>query len=262
MKSPRNETLINRARPTVGVRGVLTALSLAAGVFLLLPGVSYAATLDCTVNFSNRTALFYLVDNAASTFAVPSTIVNGRIVPWAQTEPLPSSAQTDLNRWEYRENCDLSRISVWDQYHGHFHLVFRDPSVKLCSVAGRTTFGRRINGQCVPIDPLTEPRYAASMFSNSWFEILLLNYAGLPNPAGSPGTLRAFDLKTIEVGGTTPIQMWFRKIDGSVWGFSNLGAGVNWDVSGAASGIVAIWISGAPGAQGSFVINGFSIRTR
>ena len=81
------------------------------------------------------------------------------------------------------------------------------------------------------------------------------------NSNGNVGVLRRFDLRTIEVGGTVPIQVWFRKTDGSVWGYSNLPVGV-WDVSGAAAGIVAVWISGAPGqVNEGFRINSFSIRT-
>ena len=88
---------------------------------------------------------------------------------------------------------------MWDQNDGHFHLTFRDPSInRVC--LGTGTFGRMINGTCVPAS-LSEPRNATSMFSNSWFEILLLKYIDLPNPAGSPGALRPFDLKSIHVGG-------------------------------------------------------------
>jgi hypothetical protein len=259
MKPLLTRTLTDSASPTQSAKRLLMALTLVFALFLLSPSVSYSATQDCTVNFSNRNALFAIVDQAALTFVVPSTLIDGRVAAWAQIEPRPSSAQTDLNRWQYRENCDASRISVWDQNDGHFHLMFRDPSLKLCLATGK--YGRTINGKCVPVDPLSEPRYASSMFSNSWLEILLLKYIGSPNPAGSPGALRPFDLKSIHVGGTTPIQMWFRKVDGSVWGFSNLPAGVNWDVSGSASNIVAIWVSGAPGSQGAFELNGFSIRT-
>jgi hypothetical protein len=55
--------------------------------------------------------------------------------------------------------------------------------------------------------------------------------------------------------------MWFRKADGSVRGWSELSAGVNWDVSGSASGIIAVWVSAVAGAGNLsyFTINDFSI---
>ena len=99
------------------------------------------------------------------------------------------------------------------------------------------------------------------MFSNSWFEITLLRYVGDPSATVKPGRLITFDLKTIHVGGNTPIQLWFRKTDGSVWGFHSLAAGVNWNISDSASDIVAAWISGANGSRENFVLDNFSIRS-
>jgi hypothetical protein len=238
----------------------VAALSIAAATILLTPAFSYAANQSCTVDFSNRAALANMFQQASWTFAVASTVVNTQIVQWTKRESSPTSAQTDLNRWQYRQGCDGGRISVWDQYDGHFHLSFRDPTLSCLAANG---FGRMIGRNCVaPTDYTLEPRVAISHDGSAWWEILLLNYQGLPNPAGSPGAVRAFDLKTIAVGGTTPIQMWFRKIDGSVWGFSKLGAGTNWDVSGSASGIVAVWISAVSGNDEPFTIDGFTLVTR
>jgi hypothetical protein len=43
----------------------------------------------------------------------------------------------------------------------------------------------------------------------------------------------------------TPIQLWVRKTDGSVWGWKNLPQG-NWLRGPAASNIVAAWLAGTP----------------
>jgi len=228
---------------------LIAAVTFAAGLFMSLASVSYSA--DCAVNFDDPTAISNIFQKASSTFVVPSTRSNGQITQWTVPEANPTSAQRDMNRWEYRQNCGSLGISVWEQtYHNHFHLMFKDPTLQCVTEIG---FGRMIGGKCVPpADYSREPRVAVSMGADAWWEILLLNpYSG---------TLRTFDLKTIAVGGTTPIQMWFRKKDGSVWGFSQLSAGVNWDVSGSASGIVAVWVSGGLGARGPFTINGFTIR--
>src|SRR5262249_32415092 len=114
-------------------------------------------------------------------------------------------------------------------------------------------FGLKKGGQCVvPADWADEKRYALSM-PDDWWEVLLLD---------DRGALMTFDLETISVAGTVPIQMWFRKTDGSVWGWQELGAGVKWDTSGGASGIIAAWIGPVAGQHESFNISDFSVSAR
>jgi hypothetical protein len=250
-KTLMKKTLANRTRTMQTAKKAIAAVTLAAGLFLVLPSVSYSANplASCAVNWDNPNALGRIYDKASTTFAVASTYdSNGRLVYWdpKPAEPIPSSAQTNPKRWMYKEYCGNGYISVWVQNYSHFHLSFEDPSMNCVNEFG---FGRMIGGKCVsPADYAREPRVAESHDGFSWWEILYLN----------GGTLKTFDLKTISVGGDTPIQMWFRKVDGSVWGWPELGAGVNWNVSGSASGIVAVWVSAKAGNPYSFRINDFS----
>jgi hypothetical protein len=273
MKTLMKKVLGNKTRTMQTAKKAITAVRLAlTGVFLFLPNISYSADLpqQCTVNWSDPRALSWFYDQAAGGLGYPTTL-NGRneLIPWdTNSEPTPTSAQTNTNRWQYRQNCGQGRISVWDQSLEHLHLGFKDPALnyplscftsKVIYGQNITVTGRKIADKCVPSDDYSlEPRIASSHGSlfgdDDWWEILLLD-------RNTPGKLRTFDLNTISVGGDTPIQMWFRKVDGSVSGFNILRAGVNWDVSGSASGIVAVWIGNVTGIQrrGPWTINDFSI---
>jgi hypothetical protein len=225
---------------------MITAVSLAAGLYMIQASSAFAHVEECSINWDNRFALSNILEQARTTFVVPTTFDrNGQLTDCQTTG---NSAQNNLSCWQYQHPCGHGRISVWDQYYEHFHLGFEDESIGSCFINGG--FGRMINNRCVAPDWASEPRIATSHFGDAWWEILLL----APN-----GDLKTFDLKTISVGGTTPIQMWFRKVDGSVWGWSELPAGVNWDVSGSASGIVAVWVSAVAGNLEPFTINDFSI---
>jgi hypothetical protein len=150
----------------------------------------------------------------------------------------------------YRQACGTAVVSVWDQYYGHYHLGFEDPSIGGCLVDGG--FGRRIGSICLRPAWSFEPRSATSHAGGAWWEILLMDL-------NNGGRLRVFDLKTLAVGGRTNVQLWFRKADGSVWGWSDLPPGVNWSFGEAASRIVAAWISAGPGLTTPFTIEGFTI---
>jgi hypothetical protein len=232
-----------RTKATQTLKRTITAVSLAAGLFMVQVPSASALAQECTVNWDDPSALGYIYDQARLGFVVPTTFDNQLCTPSG------NSAQTNLRCWQYRQDCGTSRISVWDQYYDEWHLPFEDPSIGQCVI--NNGFGRMIGGRCVAPDWVHEPRYAVSHEGDAWWEILLL---------GPSHDLKTFDLKTISVGGTTPIQMWFRKVDGSVWGWDQLPAGVNWDVSGSASSIVAVWISAVTGNLSPFTINGFSIR--
>ena len=84
MKPLLTRTLTDSASRTQTAKRLLTALNFVAALFLLSPSVSYSATQDCTVNFSDSSALNAIVGKAASTFVVPSTLIDGRVAAWAQ----------------------------------------------------------------------------------------------------------------------------------------------------------------------------------
>ena len=256
-------TLAATIVPGSGVHNAKTAIAtIFFGVALLLSGAkpSSAAPLpDCKVDFSDRTALLNLYEQAAGIFVWPSTMVNGKITNWQVPETGPTSAQTNMNRWQYRQTCASSRLSVWDQYSA----MMLPPRYPWC-LASRG-FGRLVSipfsgNLCLPIfDYAAEPRVAEAHYGSTWWEIELLDYVGGPTATVMPGKLRAFDLKKVEVGGTTPIQIWFRKTDGSVWGFNSLAAGATHDVSGSAKNIVAVWISAADSNAATFSLKSFTI---
>jgi hypothetical protein len=235
-----------RAKAIRPWKRMITAVSLAAGLYMVQAPSAFAHVEECIINWDNRFALSNILQQARATFVVPTTFdQNGQLTACQTTG---NSAQNNLNCWQYQHPCGHGRISVWDQYYRHFHLGFEDESISSCFIDGG--FGRMIDNRCVAPDWAGEPRIATSHAGDAWWEILLL----APN-----GDLKTFDLETIAVGGTTPIQMWFRKVDGSVWGWSELPAGANWDVSGSASGIVAVWVSAVAGNISPFTINDFSI---
>jgi hypothetical protein len=267
MKTPLKDVEINKTRTAQ----TTAVVSLAAGLLLFAPNVAFSQPPPppppakvCAVNWNDRLAVGLMYNQAADTFVVPTRLVNGKHVASRTLERSPTSAQTDTSRWEYRQLCGPGVISVWDQYAGHFHLMFKDPAIGACFASsvinGETIngFGRNINGKCVAPDWQGEPRVAFSMGGGTWWEILNLDFFSAFGNGGQ-GITRAFDLNSISVGGTVPIQLWFKKADGSVWGFSRLSPGVNWNVEGSASGIVAAWVGPELGDNSPFVINGLSV---
>jgi hypothetical protein len=173
------------------LKRTITAVSLAAGLCMVQAPNTSAE--ECIINWDNRDALNNILQQARNMFVVPTTFDHNGQLTSCQTTG--NSAQNNLNCWQYRQTCGHGRISVWDQYYRHFILGFEDQSIGSCFINGG--FGRKIFNWCFPPDWAGEPRIASSHFGDAWWEILLL----APN-----GALKTFDLKTIAVGGTTPIQ--------------------------------------------------------
>jgi hypothetical protein len=236
---------------------------LTAGLLLAGSTNAFSQQGECAVTWDDKAALSNIWEKAISTFAVPTT--NDMSVATGskdsnglmQCKSNGNSAQTNPKCWEYRQTCGRGKLSVWSQYAKHFHLMFEGvdaldvhSSTFYCNDS-RGKLGLKKGGQCVvPADWADEKRSAMSM-PDDWWEVLLID---------DRGALMTFDLETISVSGTTPIQLWFRKTDGSVWGWQELGAGVKWDTSGGASQIVAAWIGAVAGKSESFNIPDFSIR--
>ena len=110
-----NEIAVHSQRRTQTRRNAIAAISFAVAAFLLLPTASYSQTpQDCTVTFSDRYALLNVVGQSRDTFVATSTKKNGKL-DWTSAGPSPSSAQTDLNRWMYKQPCNGNTLSVWDQ---------------------------------------------------------------------------------------------------------------------------------------------------
>lgn len=235
-----------RTRTMHTVKKTIAAVSITAGLFIVQ--APRASAQECAIAWDDRSALSNILQQARATFVVPTTFNSNRQLTSCKTTG--NSALTNPSCWQYQQTCGDGRISVWDQYSRHFHLGFEDESIGACFINGG--FGRMMGGRCVAPDWASEPRIATSHHGGAWWEILLLD---------PQGGLDTFDLKTIAVGAPTPIQLWFKKVDGSVWGWSELPAGFNWDVSGSASGIVAVWVSAVAGNSIPFTIEHFSINT-
>lgn len=66
------------------------------------------------------------------------------------------------------------------------------------------------------------------------------------------GSYFQFDLRVISVG-QQPIQLWFEKPDGSVWGWSELAANTLHFLNTGPARIA--WVSGSANATGSYKID-------
>ena len=235
----------------------LILAGLSAGLLAYSPTIS-AAT--CSITFDNPSAMLRVFDSAKATFAFPGTYVVENNKKVQKICPnLTNSRLNHPNCTNYEQLCATasgdSYVFVWDQSPDrHYHLMFEDPRLDAsCSMDGG--YGRKLpNGECDSNAPVwyIEHRYAVSMAPNAWWEI------GVYQP--STKGLRVFNLDSISVG-SVPIQIWFRKTDGSVWGWSNLGANTNWSLGKAANDIVIAWVSGAPSARNVFTIYGFNVTT-
>jgi hypothetical protein len=195
----------------------------------------------CNVQFDQN--LNIITNVAKDTFANPTRLVSGSYVGCAS--PLPN---TDTGTcWDYRQGCEAGNtFTFFPQYYGHFHAVFDDPTIS-CLDLSTGGFGRLVSGVCQPANWVAEGRYAMSHVNDEWMELAHKNGT----------TYSSFILNAIAVG-SEPIQLWYKKTDGSVWGWSNLGANTYW---GTDTGpIVAVWISGADGS-GAFTIYDYNVST-
>lgn len=200
-----------------------------------------ASARTCNVTFDDRAGFAFIYKQARDTFAVPTGWYNGvrDICP----RPVPT---TDTGSCSvYRQRCGDNYFTFFPNNYNHYHLTFDDPTIN-CIDTRSGGLGRQRGSVCEAA-AWYEPRSVVSHLRDAYIELAYKN--------GRDSTPYTFRLYTINVG-SQPIQLWFKKPDGSVWGWSHLGPNTNWAVNTGPT--TTVWISGAPSASSRFTILGFS----
>ncbi len=221
----------------------LIGISVIVGLALCAPAIAHGSE-ACTVGFDQNLQIIF--DSAVNTFANRTTST-GKTLDYC---PTPGPRTDTLSCWVYRQSCEPGKyVSVYPQNASHFHISFADPTIN-CIDDGE--FGRRNGrgGKCVPAEWASEPRILQTHNGRTWIEIAYKDYA--------TASYNVFDMASINIGGTTPIQLWYEKADGSVWGWDRLTAG-NLDLG--LTGVKALWIRSADVEQlKGITINSFVVR--
>lgn len=204
----------------------------------------------CTVDFDDRSALSQIFDQARYTFASPT----GRS-PSGELESCNPRVHTDC--WTWRQRCTRADVNVESIDYSHFHLL----------VEGRTDcyeglpdpddghgagFGILVLGTCRPADWTRIPRIMAPHDQSRWVKIWV----------GNAETQRPtyFDMESIWVLPNNPIELWFRKRDGTWWFWPALEAGGVWNIGDWARDVSEVRIRGAESARSAYRIGAFAIQ--
>jgi hypothetical protein len=128
----------------------------------------------------------------------------------------------DANPYQER-NCEGGRWGlvrpVSSPSYGHLHLAWEDPNISC--VAPNGCFGFLSGAICQNIPSPghnNTQRFVSSHTGDQWIQITLRNNIGAPSQA---------TISTFRVRGTTSLDVWFRKPDGTWWIFNDLPPG-NW----------------------------------
>jgi hypothetical protein len=205
---------------------------------------------QCLVNFDDEGALNHLLGQARSTVALKT----GR-APSGQLQMCDPSKHSDC--WTYRQRCSRHDVNVDSMGHAHFHLSMKtgiecytlpDPGDGL----GRG-FGRLVEWKCTHVDWAKTPRILSSHDLNQWIKVWV---SDAENHAPT-----YFDMESIRVLPDTPIQLWFRKRDGTWWFWPELKAGYTWIIREWAHDVSEVRLRGTGGGRAnSYVIGSFVIR--
>lgn len=228
-------------------------LSLLFGVSVSKAAIAHDWLGECTVNFDNPFALEHLASQARSTFAFPTGLS-------AAGKPEPCDTSAHEACWTYRHRCAQNYVNVDDMSYGHFHLSFEDPTLSdpaaLCFAdpgdGGGSGFGRKSGSECVPANWGAEPRILQSHVQDHWVKVWLEDrVTHVP---------KVFDMSEIYVGGDVPIQLWFKRTDGTWHCWKELGPGTRWKLKQWAHDLVEVRIRGASGGAGPYTIRSFKIQ--
>jgi hypothetical protein len=206
---------------------------------------------ECRVYFDNEFALEHVYAQARSTFGLRTGLSST-----GDTEVCDPAVHQAC--WLYRHRCFSNYINVDDMTYGHVHLSFEDPSLT-CPFAdpgdgGGAGFGRMIDGECVPANWGSEPRYLQSHLPDHWIKVWMEDRV-----THQP---RVFDLSEIHVSGDKAIQFWFKRTDGTWWCWRELGPRKRWKLANWAHDLIEVRIRGAAGAgsAGPYTVRGFTIQ--
>jgi len=165
------------------------------------------------VDFNDQMALTIIPDQAKYTFATSPFYIQQVGTAWIHV----------------KENNGANYNANFRSNYGHYHLSYEN--FVPCFQNGGV--GKPSGNNCIPVNPVLEPRRLDTHYGNEWIKIYAYDY-------DSPQ--RVFDLLSIKVT-NGPIQLWFKKNGGGWWYWSSLGTGT-WNTSAYSTGITEVLISG------------------
>jgi hypothetical protein len=233
--------------------GIRTIVGAACFLFLGTASAdAYRTGQGCVVNFDDPVALSLVFANARDNFAYPTRLkANG----YPETE-MASGCIPGANPaqpcWVYREACgygDFVNVNPLSNQYGHMHLSFENQSLfspQACFVDGEDGYGVGFGsptsgGGCNIVDWTREPRHVSTHASDHAIRIWVEN--------GRTHAERAFDLVGIRFVGTTPVEVKFRKADGTWWWWPSL-VPQWWYLYSSTKGITSLIVRGAQGTTG------------
>jgi len=205
---------------------------------------------QCLVNFDDEAALSQILAQARSTLAFKT----GRSSS-GQLQMCDPSKHGDC--WTYRQRCQKHDVNIDSLGQNHFHLsmargiecyTLPDPGDGL----GRG-FGKLVDWKCTDVDWAKTPRVLSSHDQNQWIRVWVGN--------GESHASTYFDMESIRVLPDTPIQLWFRKRDGTWWFWPELNAGSTWNIREWTRDVSEVRVRGArAGRASSYLIGSVTIR--
>lgn len=243
------------------MRTLLQATTLATSLLAVSAVLSPETTLahdwtgECLVDFDSLFALTNTYAQARSTFAVPTA--------FSSSETLDTCKPDSIACWTYRHRCSSSYVNLDDfSGYGHLHLSFTNPGFDGSCGFGDPGDGygvgmrKRVPGTsgpqgCVTPDWKQEPRLVNTHEAGHWLRFFLEDSVEhLP---------KVFDMTTIRIGPSVPVQLWFRNSLDEWWYWPSLGANW-WDVSPWMHDVVEVRFRAADGEIGPITIEDFHIR--
>jgi hypothetical protein len=223
--------------------GLLMVALVVSGV---VPAAANAAV--CGINFDDHAALqgiYFLgsdTTHAYKTSKSPFGFCADRVT-------YPDSRMLHPGCRMYEQACGTgTKIFAWDQSSDqHYHLYFQDPAYSGDNTGCFVGY-HKVNGACVkPADYAALYRFLHAMQGGNWLEI------GRTDDGTT--SLYPFGMSSVDVK-SGPIQLWFKRTDGSVAGWNSLPQG-NWLLN--TGNVVAVWIASAPGNPASYELWDFAV---
>lgn len=203
----------------------------------------------CAVTFDDPLALGQIYRFAKDSFAWRTGQSSS-----GQLEHCDPSRHGDC--WIYRQRCTRHEVNVDAVTWGHFHLGFETGGTCFMLDAGDglgPAFGRPVDGTCTGVSWISERRILYSHMSNHWIKIWVRNTTSR--------TPTYFDMESVWVLPGKPIQLWFRKRDGTWWFWPELRTGTIWNTRDWIRDVSEVRINSAvPLGDDIYVIGGFGVR--
>jgi hypothetical protein len=208
-----------------------------------------ARAATCGINFDDYNGIKGVVGAAISTFAVKTSISSDVSCPdTVTTKTFPDSRMLHPSCRMYEQPCGTgTNVFAWDQSpFQHYHLLYEDPAY--AGTNGCTPGYHKVNNVCVlATDPAALKRYFGSMASDAWLEI---------GRTTSPiSTVKPFAMYSVDVK-SGPIQLWFKRTNGTVAGWNSLPQG-NWLIP--TGDVVGVWIASASGNTNIYELWDFAV---